>query len=144
MAFANPSVADFKAYFDRDFPYGTDIETEVRDQDIAKGFQQANMNVSQRFFSDQSGYNIGYLLLSAHFMVMNLRSSSQGLNGQFSFLEQSKNVGAVSQSFAIPQRILDNAFFSMLMKTNYGAMYMQLILPQLVGNAFVVYGTTLP
>lgn len=142
MAYNNPSVADFQAYFYRDFPYGTGIEENVIDQDIAKAFQQANVNINQGLFPDQATYTMAYLYLSAHYLVFDLRMSSQGLNGQYSFLEQSKSVGQVSQSFAIPQRILDDPYFSMLTQTNYGAKYLQLILPQLAGQMFNAFGTT--
>lgn len=144
MAYQNPSVADFKEFFTRDFPYGTDPETSVLDSDIAKAFQFVNVNMNQALFADQGSYNIGYLLLSAHYLVMNLRASSQGINGQFSFLEQSKSVGSVSQSFAIPDRVLANPDWAVLMKTNYGAQFIQLILPQLAGQTFISYGSTRP
>lgn len=142
--FLNPSVQDFKDYFYRDFPYGTDQDTSVLDQDIAKAYQMTNINFSQCLWGDQSSYTVGYLYLSAHYLVMNLRSSSQGINGQFAFLENSKAVGSVSQGFAIPQRVLDNPDWAVLMKTNYGAQYLQLVLPQLAGQAFNVFGRTLP
>jgi len=144
LAYSNPSVADFKAFFTRDFPYGTDINTSVLDSDITKAFTFVNLNEQPAFFGTQADYNIGYLLLSAHYLVTNLRASSQGINGQFTFLEQSKSVGSVSQSFAIPQRLLDNPFWSMLLKTNYGAQYMQIVLPQLAGQVYTVCGTTRP
>lgn len=144
MAFAYPSVADFKNYFYRDFPYGTDPNVAVLDQDIAKAFQMTNVNFNQNLWGDQSSFNVGYFLLSAHYLVMNLRMSSQGINGQFSFLEQSKGVGNVNQSFAIPQRVLDNPDWAVLMKTNYGAQYLQLILPQLAGQIYPIAGRTLP
>ncbi len=144
MAFNNPSVAEFKAYFFRDFPYGTDVDTSVTDADIAKGFQLCNMVINQGLFSAQADYTVGYFLLSAHYLVMNLRMSSQGINGQFSFLEQSKSVAALSQAFAIPQRILDNPDWAILMKTNYGAQYIQLLLPRLAGQVFIAYGSTRP
>ncbi len=144
MAYDNPSVADFKSFFSRDFPYGTDPSVAILDGDIGKAFQFVNINVNQALFSDQGSYNIGYLLLSAHYLVMNLRASSQGINGQFAFLESAKSVGSVSQSFAIPQRVLDNPDWAVLMKTNYGAQFLQLILPQLGGNTFISYGRTLP
>ncbi len=102
------------------------------------------MNINQNLFPNQGSYTLGYLLLSAHFLVTNLRASSQGMNGQFNFLQQSKGVGSVSESFGIPERILANPYFSMLTKTNYGAMFLQLILPQLSGQMFSVMGTTLP
>lgn len=144
MAFQNPSVADFKTFFARDFPYGTDLNLSVLDSDIAKAFQFTNVNVNQALFVDQSSYTIGYQLLSAHYLVMNLRASSQGMNGQFAFLEAGKGAGSVNQSFSIPQRILDNPYWSMLAKTNYGAQYLQLVLPQLCGQVLVAYGRTLP
>lgn len=144
MAFTNPSVADFKAFFDRDFPYGTDPNVAVLDSDITKAFLFTNVNFNPDLFADQGSYNVGYLLLSAHYLVMNLRSSSQGINGQFSFLESGKSVGSVSQNFSIPQRVLDNPDWAVLMKTNYGAQFLQLILPQLCGLVFNVFGTTLP
>lgn len=142
MAYTNPSVAAFRGYFSRDFPYGTDPETSVLDADIAKAMQLTNINFNPCFWANQSSYDVGYFLLSAHYLVMNLRASSQGINGQFSFLEQSKSVGSVSQSFAIPQRILDNPNFSILTKTNYGAAYLELIIPQLSGQVFTVVGRT--
>ncbi len=144
MAYNNPSVSDFKVYFTRDFPYGTDQETSVLDTDIAKAFGQTNMGLNPALFSNQAAYTIGYLLLSAHWLVIDLRASSQGINGQFSFLESSKSAGSVSQSFAIPQRVLDDPYMAMLAKTNYGAKYLQLLLPQLAGQMFIAYGSTRP
>lgn len=144
MAYDNPSVADFKIYFNRDFPYGTDLDTTILDSDITKAFTLVNVNVNEDLFATQADYNIGYLLLSAHYLVMNIRSSSQGLNGQFNFLQASKGVGSVSESFSIPQRILDNPDWSMLAKTNYGAQFLQLIIPQLSGQMFNVAGSTRP
>lgn len=143
MAFTNPSVADFQAYFFRDFPYGTDPNVAVLDVDITKAFTMTNINVNQCLFADQGSYNIGYFLLSAHYLVMNLRASTQGINGQFAFLEQSKSVGSVSTSFAIPQRVLDNPDWSVLMKTNYGAQFLQIILPALAGQIYTVAGSGL-
>lgn len=144
MAFLNPSVSEFKSFFNRDFPYGTDIETSILDDDISKAFTFVNVNMNPALFGDQGSYNVGYLLLSAHYLVMNIRASSQGINGQFNFLQQSKNAAAVAESFAIPQRILDNPDWAILCKTNYGAQFIQLVLPQLSGQIFNVYGSTRP
>lgn len=144
MAFNNPSVADFKSRFFRDFPYGADPATSILDQDITSAFTFVNVNVNQDLFGDQGSYTLGYLLLSAHYLVMNLRASSQGINGQFNFLQQSKSVGGVAEAFGIPQRILDNPDWAILCKTNYGAQFIQLVLPQLAGNVFSVCGATRP
>lgn len=144
MSYINPSVADFKAYFYRDFPYGTDVETQVIDQDITKAYVMVNINVNQALFGDQGSFNVGYLLLSAHYLVMNLRASSQGINGQYNFLQSNKSVGSIAEAFSIPQRILDNPDLAMLCKTNYGAQFIQLILPQLTGQIFNAFGSTRP
>lgn len=144
MAFTNPSVTDFKNQFVRDFPYGLDASTSILDADITSAFQFTNINFNPGFWADQASYTLGYLLLSAHYLVMNLRASSQGINGQFNFTQQSKNAAAVAEAFAIPQRILDNPDWAMLCKTNYGAQYLQLLLPQLSGQIYFVPGSTRP
>lgn len=144
MSFNNPTVAEFKAYFTRDFPYGTDPATSVLDTDIVKAFGQTNFNINPAIFSSQDQYTIGYMFLCAHYLVFDLQMASQGISGGYSWLTQSKSVGSVSESYSIPQQILDNSYYSGLSKTNYGAKYLQLLIPQMVGNIFVVAGRTLP
>lgn len=144
MAYVNPTVQDFQNYFVRDFPFGIDPNTCILDSDITKAFGQTEFNINPSLFSTQTNYTTAYLFLAAHYLVVDIRMSSQGISGQYSFLEQSKSVGSVSQSSAIPQRILDNPYIAMLMKTNYGAKYIELILPQLCGQIFNSYGHTLP
>ncbi len=144
MAFNSPSVADFKSYFVRDFPYGTDIRTSVLDSDITNAFLMTNTQINQSLFSYQSDYNIGYLLLAAHYMVMSLRASTQGINGQFAWLESGKAVGPASSTLSIPQQILNSPYWSALTKTNYGAEYLMMVFPKTVGSMFTVCGATLP
>lgn len=134
MAWNNPSIQDFKSQFFRDFPYGEDFNGFVLDQDIASAFQCTNMNINQGLFSDQASYSYCYNLLSAHYMVENLRASSQGINGQYTWLQNSKSVGAVNEAFSIPQYILDNPLMAALTKTNYGAKYLELIYPSLAAG----------
>lgn len=141
MAYTNPTVSDFQAFFSRDFPFGTDPNIAVVDSDITKAFLYSNAMINQGLFPDQGTYNLGYNLLSAHFLVMNLRASSQGINGQYAFLETSKSVSGVSSSFSIPDRILQNPELSMLVKTNYGAQYLQMVLPGLTGQMYTVVGS---
>lgn len=137
----NPTVRDFKDYFFRDFPYGTSKES-VMDQDITSALSDADFNFNPSLFSTQEKYTLGFLCLSAHFLVMNLRASSQGVAGQYAWLQSSKSVGSVSEGLSIPQRILDNPEMAMLSKTTYGAKYLMLILPQLAGQIFSVHGRT--
>lgn len=144
MAYTDPSVADFKARFVRDFPYGTDTATTVTDTDIANAYALSNININQALWDNQSEYSIAYLLLSAHFLVTNLLASSQGLSGQYSFLTTSKGVGSVSVSQEVPERVRNNPYLSMLMKTNYGAQYVMLLLPRVVGQSITVAEVTNP
>lgn len=143
VAYNIPTVQNFKDNFVRDFPYGTELDT-VLDSDIDKAISYAQVGFNDVFFKDQTEFNIGFLLLAAHHLVMNLRASSQGIAGQYSWLQASKGVGSVNESFTIPQKILDNPVLGMLSKTHYGAAYLQIVLPQLAGQIFAVAGATLP
>jgi len=144
MAYTAPTIANFKAQFFRDFPYGTDPDVSVLDQDILNAFNLVDISINQDLWDTQADYSIGYLLYAAHFLVLSLRNSSQGLNGQFNWAQNNKAVGAVSEGFQIPQRIIENPELMMLKKTQYGGMYLQLILPSLVGQMFSLCGRTQP
>ncbi len=136
-------ATNFKAYFTRDFPYGTDSST-VMDADINKAINLVLFTINSRLFGTQQNYTTGYLLLAAHYLVMNLRASSQGISGQYSWLQSSKGVGSVSEGLSIPQRILDNPSFAMLTKTSYGAQYLELVLPLLSGQMFTTFAEAHP
>jgi len=141
MAFTNPTVSDFKAYFSRDFPYGLD-NTTVMDADITKALGQAVFNFNEGLYGTQEDYSLAFLYLTAHYLVIDLRASSQGIAGKFSWLEQSKGVGSVSTSYGIPQSIMEDPVFSMYSTTNYGAKFLSLLLPSLKGQIFTVLGGT--
>lgn len=136
------TVAQFQAQFIRDFPYGTDPATSVLPQDITNAFNMVDITINARLWPNQTAYTVAYNLLGAHFLVLNLRASSQGLNGQYNWAQSAKSVGSVSETFSIPQRILDNPEFMALTKTNYGAQYLNLLWPMLVGQMFSVCGGT--
>lgn len=140
--FTAPTTQQFENQFYRDFPFGTDPQVSVTTLDITNAFNLVDNQINQSFFPNQTAYIQGYNLLAAHYLVTNLRNSSQGINGQYNFLQQSKSVGSIAESFGIPQRVLDNPEMSMLCKTNYGALYLQIILPQLAGQMFSVWGPT--
>ncbi len=139
--FTNPSVSDFKQYFTRDFQYGTTSD-KVTDTDISTALGDSSVFVNPDLYQTQDIYDTGFLLLGAHFLVMNLRAANNGLQGQFPWMQQSKSVGSVAESFAIPQRIMDNPEYAMLTKTYYGAKFLFMILPQLSGQIFTVCGRT--
>lgn len=141
MAYAYPTIQDFKDYFVRDFPFGTDPNTQVVDFDIQKAFGEAEFNFNgERFSANQTQFSTLFLYLAAHYLVMDLRASSQGVFGQFAWSKTSKSVGSVSEGQAVPQLILDNPSFAIYASTTYGVKYISLIYPQLIGNTFTVWG----
>lgn len=141
--FTVPDVAAFKDYFVRDFPYGDKSET-VRDQDIESGLVDAGVNFNAGLCANQTEFTLFYLLLAAHYMCTNLSAASQGASSQYSWLQQSKSVGGVAASYAIPDRILSNPTFAMIAQTRYGAKYLSFIVPRMVGVVFTAHGRTKP
>lgn len=145
LSFLTPTVAEFKTQFSRDFDYGP-LKTQVNDADISSGLTDAAYFINQDLFANQDNFTYGCNLLAAHFMVLNLRASNNGLglSGQFPWVQSGKSVGNVSESFTIPDEVLSNPLYSMLCKTYYGAKFFFIVWPQLVGEGFTVCGATLP
>jgi hypothetical protein len=140
--YVNPTVAEFKTYFVRDFPFGVDIEKNVLDSDITRAMSTVTCQINDELFCSQDEYEVGYMLLTAHFLVTNIQTSSQGLSSQFEWNTVSKGVGSVSVSQNIPESIMSNPNFAWLTKTGYGAQYLMMIYPRLSGQMFIAQGGT--
>ena len=138
-----PTVAEFKLQFVRDFPYGTTSD-KVLDSDIATAITQASQNINEALFDDETSFKFTMNYLAAHYLVMNLKASSQGVGGSFNWLESSKSIGSVSTSYAIPDAILNNPVFAMLSKTSYGADYLSIVIPRSYGQVGAVAGGAMP
>jgi len=122
----------------------TDV-SKVTDRDIASAFTAVTQfNLTQRLVSSQAAFTYAYDLLTAHYLVTNLSASNTGLAGKGEWLTKSKMVGNVSESYDIPKRILNSPFLSKLSKTTYGAQFLELMSPSLVGNVSFAIGDTLP
>lgn len=149
MSYTVPTVADFKAYFDRDFVYGEDDPDQpkvrkVRDKDITAAMQQASLYLAVDLVSSQDQYTIWFLFLTAHFLVVAAQATASGAFGQFAWLQQSKSAGDVSESFAIPEFIKRNPFLAALCTTKYGARYVMFVAPYLIGNVGLSFGESTP
>lgn len=140
--FTNPTVADFKSYFVRDFTYSSDPLMGVTDDDISRAILETSVSINPNLFCDQQTYTSAFFLLAAHNLVINLKAVGSGCSGQAQWLIQSKSAGSVSESFAIPQDILSNPFFAWLSKTTYGNKYLMMLYPLLSGQMFIVEGAT--
>lgn len=144
MKYANPTIDEFKNYWSRDFPYSEDPKEGVTDNDIAKAFTQANFSINQGLFSTQQDYTTAYMLIAAHYLVLDIRLATQGLNSSYQWALQSRTVGSMSESYAIPPTLQKNPFLTMLSQTGYGGKYLTLLLPLMNGNILSIPGQTLP
>ena len=140
----DPTIAEFKEFFLRDFPYGDDINDHVLDSDIVKSNKEAKFNIRKTFFSEQEEYTRAFLYLSAHHLVLSLRNSIQGLNSSFNSVVSSKSVGGVSESYEIPVWLLKTPVYMQLSKTGYGSQYLFMMMPYLIAPIFSVEGATSP
>ena len=99
MSWSLPVKSDFKARFVRDFPYApaTDPTNQdyVMDADIDSAIAQATASFNQYLCSVEATNTEMFLLLSAFFLVENIKNAQNGLNSQAQFLAQSKSVGSV-------------------------------------------------
>jgi hypothetical protein len=146
MASYPPTIADFKAQFDRDFDYGPGTEN-VRDTDITRALADAAMLFNPGLW-DTIEQPTAYGYLAAHFLVLNIQGAGgpsaanygKGLASHGGGTIESKSVGGVSVTFAVPDFVRANPTLSQLMKTDYGQKYLSLIYPRLVGNVAVIAG----
>lgn len=118
---------------------------KVSDFDIARAFNAAEaFNMTRNLSGSQSAFTYAYNLLAAHYLCETLQASMTGLGGKAEWLTQSKMVGNVSESYQIPPRVLNSPFLAKLSRTTYGAQFLELFSPQLVGNMSAFYRPTLP
>ena len=115
----------------------------VRDKDIQRAQTAAfNSFPCDTFETSQIPY--AFNLLSAHFLLLNIQASSQGLRGQGEWLVNSKSVGDLTASYTIPDKIAQSPFLSPMTKTPYGLQYLGILAQYLVGNFASVPGMTKP
>ena len=144
------NIADFKTQFDRDFLYGTGLDT-VRDSDIQRALNEAGSVYNNALFTnDPAGVDeqkIAYLYASAHFLVLNVQMAGglstikgRGVLSRGGGITQSKNVGDVSVAYVIPPSILESPILNQLLRTDYGLTYIQMVTSRLVAGAMLVGG----
>ena len=139
------TVYDFKGWFSRDFPYSDNGDlTGITDVDIQKAFAEASMTYNPSLFSTEDDQKLGFLYLAAHYLVIDIQNSTQGLNGKYEGIMASKSVGSVSVGYTIPDWVMAHPIYSLLSQSKYGMKYLSLIIPLLVGNIAAVRGATHP
>lgn len=119
-----------------------DIDNYVQDQDITNAFSEAQILFNPSFFGTDADITLAFLYLAAHFLCNDLKASSAGIYASASFPVSSRTVGSVSEGYGIPQSFLDNPIYAGYVTSSYGAKYLAMILPNLIGNVISVWGGT--
>ena len=112
----------------------------IQDTDIERAFEEAEINFNSNLFSDCNKAQLVFCYLSAHYLVIDLNNAQNPLALGFMGFTQSKSVGSVSESYGIPQWMLNNEMLSPYAQTGYGRKYLSLIRPYLVGNIIFTKG----
>lgn len=118
------------------------VDNYVQDSDIERAFLEAKVNFNTGLFSDDDVAKMIFLYLAAHYLIIDLSNAQNPFGGGFIGFTQSKSVGSVSESYAIPSWILNNPKLSMYAQTGFGRKYLSLIQPYLVGNIILSRGRT--
>lgn len=88
--------------------------------------------------------HLAYLYLTAHYLVLDIDTAFQGVNGKGSSIAISRSVGNVSESYSVPKIYADNPYIEYFYKTPYGQKYISLAINKTIGNINVVEGGTTP
>lgn len=118
------------------------VNNYIQDTDIERAFLEAKLNFNPAFWTDDKTAIMVYLYLVAHYLVIDLNNASNPLGMGFMGFTQSKSVGSVSTSYMLPSWIQNDRILGQFMQTGYGAKYISLISPYLIGNIFVIKGAT--
>lgn len=112
----------------------------ISDTDISRAFVEAKVNFNPRLFPNCEAIRMGFLYLSAHYLVIDLNNALNPLALGANGFTQSKSVGSVSESYGLPQWMLNSPIYGLYAQTGYGRKYLSLILPALVGNIIYTPG----
>lgn len=137
------TIAEFKTWFQRDFPFSTDPKEGVTDADILKAFQEASFVFNGELFYDEEK-KTAFMYIAAHYLVIDLKNSSVGLKGAYNGLMTNKSVGSVSVGYSMPSWILESPIYSLIAQTPYGVKFLSLLITRCVGNFVSVKGATHP
>lgn len=127
-----PPSDNWQLYKDNVFNY-------ISDNDISRAFAEAKINFNPQLFTCEAR-SMMFCYLAAHYLVIDLNNAQNPLALGFMGFTQSKHVGSVSESYGIPQWMLNNSKLSLYAQTGYGRKYLSLIQPYLTGNLICTPG----
>lgn len=161
-----PLYEDFKSYFVNDIVYyannfyqciknssgyiptnttywkqiNNNVLNYTQDADIIRAIAEANVNFNEGLFESKEEAKLLFMYLVAYYLTIDFQNAANA-NGGFG-LVQSKSVGSVSESYAIPQFFLNKPQFALYAQNGYGRKYLNMILPYLTGNIILARGRT--
>ena len=116
------------------------IYNYISDEDISRAFTEAKINFNPLLFPNCETMRLTFCYLAAHYLVIDLNNAQNPLALGFMGFTQSKSVGSVSESYALPAFIQNNSKLSLYAQTGYGRKYLSLIQPYLTGNIIYTAG----
>lgn len=116
----------------------------VRDADVEGAQETALFNTNQDLFDSEGAWFRAFNLLTAHYLVEILLAAGEGLASQYNWLTSSKKVGDVAEAYSIPKRIMEDMTLATFSKTRYGALYLSIIGPLIIGNMQTNFRRTPP
>lgn len=122
--------------------YNDNIDNYISDSDIERAFAEAKINFNPNFFQTDADAEMVFYYLAAHYLVIDINNALHSLSAGTNGFTQSKSVGSVSESYNIPQWVLNNPILGQYAQTGYGRKYLSLIMPYLKGNIIFTPGRT--
>ncbi len=120
--------------------YNDSVNNYVTDELISEAIGEASINFNSDLFPDSNMANRVFYYLAGHYLVVDINNSVTPFNMGFMGFTQSKSVGSVSESYGVPQWMLNNPILSGYAQTGFGRKYLSLIMPYLVGNIIYTQG----
>lgn len=120
--------------------YNDNEENYISDNDISRAFTEAKMNFNPKLFPKCDGCRMAFLYLSAHYLVIDMNNAQNPFAMGGMGLVASKSVGSVSESYSIPQWILNDKNLGLYAQTGYGRKFLSLVIPRLHGNLIFTKG----
>lgn len=119
--------------------YNDSVLNYTNDTDIQEAIQEASINFNPSLFGDCNKAKTAFMLLVAHYLTVDFNNA---LGISQTGIMTSKSVGSVSEGFTVPNWLLNNSALAPYSSTGYGIKYATLLRPYLIGNVFVVKGST--
>lgn len=116
------------------------LNNYISDDDINRAFLEASVNFNEDLFDTEAVQLMMFYYLTAHYICIDANNANNGINFGYMGIAQSRSVGSVSESYAIPQWMYDDPLLGQYAVTGYGLKYLSLLMPYLVGNLIYVQG----